>query len=67
MEDKEPKTPAEAGTETPETQAQPEAQAQEPAVQAAEPAPSEATEAPVQAEPEAEMTMEQALQGWRST
>ncbi|WP_456476998.1 S1 RNA-binding domain-containing protein, partial [Oceanithermus sp.] len=62
MEDKEPKTPAEAGTETPETQAQPEAQAQEPEVQAAEPAPSEAAEAPVQAEPEAEMTMEQALQ-----
>ncbi|WP_457629432.1 30S ribosomal protein S1 [Oceanithermus sp.] len=55
MEDKEPKTPAEAGTETPETQAQPEAQA-------AELAQSEAAEAPVQAEPAAEMTMEQALQ-----
>ncbi len=62
MEDKEPKTPAEAGTETPETQAQPEAQAQEPEVQAAELAQSEAAEAPVQAEPAAEMTMEQALQ-----
>ncbi|WP_456409879.1 30S ribosomal protein S1 [Oceanithermus sp.] len=62
MEDKEPKTPAEAGTETPETQAQPEAQAQEPEAQAVESVQSEAAEAPVQAEPEAEMTMEQALQ-----
>ncbi|WP_457631079.1 30S ribosomal protein S1 [Oceanithermus sp.] len=65
MEDKEPMTPAEAGTETPETQAQVEAQAQEPEERAA--APSEAEEAPAgpaepAAEPEAEMTMEQALQ-----
>ncbi|GEM89041.1 30S ribosomal protein S1 [Oceanithermus desulfurans] len=70
MEDKEPKTPAEAGTETPETQA-PEAQASEAEVKApaaetpaAEPAEAEAPEAAPAAEPAApaEMTMEQALQ-----
>jgi len=75
MEDKEPKTPAEAGTETqtPETQAQPEAQAieAEAAAPEAESAPAAspeaAAEAPqaeeaTEAEPAAEMTMEQALQ-----
>ncbi|WP_287369992.1 30S ribosomal protein S1 [Oceanithermus sp.] len=70
MEDKEPKTPAEAGTETPETQA-PEAQASEAEVKApaaetpaAEPAEAEAPEAAPASEPAApaEMTMEQALQ-----
>ena len=70
MEDKEPKTPAEAGTETPETQA-PEAQASEAEVKApaaetpaAEPAEAKAPEAAPASEPAApaEMTMEQALQ-----
>ena len=72
MEDKEPKTPAEAGTETPETQA-PEAQAPEaeakapeaeaPAAELAEAAPeAEAPAAAAAPEPAAEMTMEQALQ-----
>ncbi|ADR35549.1 SSU ribosomal protein S1P [Oceanithermus profundus DSM 14977] len=72
MEDKEPKTPAEAGTETPETQA-PEAQVREaeakaPEAEAAAAEPAEAAPAPEAPaaepapEPAAEMTMEQALQ-----
>jgi len=80
MEDKEPKTPAEAGTETPETETpgktvtdaaevEPapvetaEATVQE-AAPAALPAKAESAKAEPQAEalPEAEMTMEQALQ-----
>lgn len=55
MEDKEPMTPAEAGTETPKTEAQNEAQVQEPEVQATEAAAAEpeASEAPAaEAEPE---------------
>ncbi len=72
MEDKEPKTPAEAGTETPETQAPeaqvPEAEAKAPEAEAPAAEPTEAApeaEAPAAAaapEPAAEMTMEQALQ-----
>ncbi|XOB98590.1 30S ribosomal protein S1 [Deinococcota bacterium DY0809b] len=72
MEDKEPKTPAEAGTETPETQAPeaqvPEAEAKAPEAEAPAAEPAEAApeaEAPAAAaapEPAAEMTMEQALQ-----
>ncbi|WP_456445510.1 30S ribosomal protein S1 [Oceanithermus sp.] len=72
MEDKEPKTPAEAGTETPETQAPeaqvPEAEAKAPEAEAPAAEPAEAApeaEAPAAAAapgPAAEMTMEQALQ-----
>lgn len=63
MEDKEPMTPAEAGTETPKTQDQPETEAvQAEAVAAAEPAAPEAAPEP-EAEPAApEAAAEPALQ-----